>query len=229
MEHEGSSVYACISDFIAPKEAKKEDFVGLFAVTAGIGAADLCAKFEAAMDDYNSMLVKAVADRLAEAYAEYMHLIVRKDLWGYAPEESLNAADLHRIRYDGIRPAPGYPSQPDHTEKELMWRLLKAEEVGIHLSDSLSMIPAASVSGLYFAHPKSHYFAVGKVQKDQVSWGGARMSRNNMLNYPCLPGRGLRRSQERQHGRGREELGIHSRLRARVLKRTFWALLPAVF
>lgn len=113
-------------------------------------------------------MVKAVADRLAEAYAEYLHVVVRKELWGYAPEESLNAADLHRIRYDGIRPAPGYPSQPDHTEKLLMWRLLNAEEDGIQLSESLSMMPAASVSGLYFAHPKSHYFAVGKIQKDQV-------------------------------------------------------------
>ena len=167
-------MYTCISDFIAPQSSNKEDFVGLFAVTAGLGADALCEHFEANNDDYNSIMVKAVADRLAEAYAEYLHLLVRKEMWGYAPEESLVAADLHRIRYDGIRPAPGYPSQPDHTEKLLMWSLLKADEVGIELSDSLSMMPAASVSGLYFAHPKSEYFAVGKIQKDQVRDEGAR-------------------------------------------------------
>ena len=156
-------MYSCISDCIAPKSTNKDDFIGLFAVTAGLGAEALCRQYEAKHDDYNSIMVKAVADRLAEAYAEYLHLVVRKELWGYAPEESLVAADLHRIRYDGIRPAPGYPSQPDHTEKLTMWDLLRADEVGIQLSESLSMMPAASVSGLYLAHLQATWLGCGRV------------------------------------------------------------------
>lgn len=121
------------------------------------------------MDDYNSIMAKAIADRLAEAFAEELHLRVRTELWGYNSKEALEAGDLLSIKYEGIRPAPGYPSQPDHTEKKTMWKLLNIEkDTGITLTDSLAMEPAASVCGLYFSHPKSTYFAVGKIQKDQV-------------------------------------------------------------
>ncbi|PIK57079.1 putative methionine synthase-like [Apostichopus japonicus] len=161
--------YTCLSDFVAPKESGVRDYIGAFAVSAGFGVDDLCKGYEEKHDDYNSIMAKALADRLAEAFAEELHERVRKDFWGYDKDESLDANDLHRIRYEGIRPAPGYPSQPDHTEKLTMWNLMKVqEETGIELTESLAMHPAASVSGLYFAHPKSFYFAVGKITKDQV-------------------------------------------------------------
>ncbi|XP_071833315.1 methionine synthase-like [Apostichopus japonicus] len=161
--------YTCLSDFVAPKESGVRDYIGAFAVSAGFGVEDLCKGYEEKHDDYNSIMAKALADRLAEAFAEELHERVRKDFWGYDKDESLDANDLHRIRYEGIRPAPGYPSQPDHTEKLTMWNLMKVqEETGIELTESLAMHPAASVSGLYFAHPKSFYFAVGKITKDQV-------------------------------------------------------------
>jgi len=161
--------YLCLSDFVAPLSSGVKDYVGMFAVSVGFGCNELCAAFEADSDDYNVIMTKALADRLAEAFAEWLHENVRTELWGYCAKESLTAADLHRIKYEGIRPAPGYPSQPDHTEKLTMWRLLQAEpRTGIRLTDSLAMDPAASVSGLYFAHPKSTYFSVGKIDKDQV-------------------------------------------------------------
>ncbi|XP_057364717.1 methionine synthase-like [Daphnia carinata] len=161
--------YLCISDFVAPLASRVRDYIGMFAVSAGFGCDELCAKFEKENDDYNVIMTKALADRFAEAFAEALHEIVRTELWGYCSEERLAPSELHSIKYKGIRPAPGYPSQPDHTEKLTMWRLLQAEpRTGIKLTDSLAMEPAASVSGLYFAHPESRYFGVGKITKDQV-------------------------------------------------------------
>ncbi|KAK7103336.1 methionine synthase-like [Littorina saxatilis] len=160
--------YLCLSDFIAPKHTGVTDYIGLFATTAGLGTDDLCKQYEEQLDDYSIIMVKALADRLAEAFAEAMHEYVRKQYWGYCSDETLDANDLHKIKYQGIRPAPGYPSQPDHTEKENMWRLLKADEVDITLTESLAMQPASSVSGLYFASPHSVYFSTGKIAKDQV-------------------------------------------------------------
>jgi len=153
-ETEMSKSYACISDFVAPRETGLEDYVGLFAVSAGFGCEELCKKYEEQHDDYTVILVKALADRLAEAFAEQLHERVRRELWGYDRTEQLEREDLLKIHYKGIRPAPGYPSQPDHTEKITMWQLLNIQEqTGIKLSDSLAMLPAASVSGLYFANP----------------------------------------------------------------------------
>ncbi|CAL8106852.1 unnamed protein product [Orchesella dallaii] len=161
--------YLCLSDFIAPVESGKTDYIGLFAVSAGFGCTDIVSRFEKDFDDYNAIMAKALADRFAEAFAEELHLRVRTELWGYDPQEILEAGELHSIKYKGIRPAPGYPSQPDHTEKVTMWNLLQATEAtDITLTDSLAMEPAASVCGLYFHNPQSTYFAVGKVHKDQV-------------------------------------------------------------
>lgn len=158
-----------LADFIAPKESGVDDYIGMFAVTAGIGIEKLVDKFEKDNDDYNSIMTKALADRLAEAFAEYLHIVVRKEYWGYAPDESLSNEDLIKEKYIGIRPAPGYPAQPDHTEKPILFSLLEAEKnAGIKLTESMAMYPAASVSGLYFSHPESRYFNVGKIEKDQV-------------------------------------------------------------
>ena len=169
MEVEGQKSYLCISDFVAPLQSGIQDYIGVFATTAGFGCEELCAQFDEDHDDYNSIMIRALADRLSEALAEKLHLDVRRSYWGYKPEEELSAQELLKVSYDGIRPAAGYPTQPDHTEKLTMWKLLNIEEnTGINLTDSLAMVPAASVSGLYFAHPKSTYFSVGKVKKDQV-------------------------------------------------------------
>jgi 5-methyltetrahydrofolate--homocysteine methyltransferase len=141
----------------------------MFVTSAGFGLHEICQKFKEENDDYSFIMAEALADRLAEAFAEVMHVMVRKELWGYAPDENLVTEDLIKVKYDGIRPAPGYPSQPDHTEKTTMWELMNVhEEIGVELTDSMAMLPAASVSGLYFAHPKSMYFAVGQITKDQV-------------------------------------------------------------
>ncbi len=157
-----------LADFVAPKDSGRVDYVGAFAVTAGIGIDALCAKFDKEHDDYNSIMVKALADRLAEAFAEWLHKRVREE-WGYGRGEKLTNEDLIRERYRGIRPAPGYPACPDHTEKRILFDLLQAEQkAGITLTDSYAMWPAASVSGLYFAHPEAKYFAVGKIDRDQV-------------------------------------------------------------
>ncbi|PWT71582.1 MAG: methionine synthase [Proteobacteria bacterium] len=159
----------CLADFIAPPEAKVSDYLGCFAVTAGIGIEDRLAAYERSHDDYNAILLKALADRLAEAFAELMHMRVRTELWGYAPSERLNVEDLIDERYRGIRPAPGYPACPDHTEKRALFELLQAPvNAQITLTDSYAMWPAAAVSGLYFSHPQSRYFAVGKIDRDQV-------------------------------------------------------------
>ena len=155
--------------FIAPKSSGIADYIGMFAVTAGLGAEKIEKRFEAEGDDYSSIMVKALADRLAEAFAEYMHERVRTDLWGYAAGETLSNEALIKEEYVGIRPAPGYPACPDHTEKTFLFNLLDAEQrTGIHLTESMAMIPMASVSGLYFSNAAAKYFAVGKLARDQV-------------------------------------------------------------
>ncbi|HMK85966.1 MAG TPA: methionine synthase [Steroidobacteraceae bacterium] len=160
----------CLADFLAPAESSRADYIGAFAVTAGIGIDAHVARFEAAHDDYGSIMLKALADRLAEAFAERMHERVRRELWGYAPEEALDSAALIREQYRGIRPAPGYPACPDHTEKGALWQLLDAERAaGIRLTESFAMFPTAAVSGWYFSHPESHYFGVGQIDRDQAA------------------------------------------------------------
>jgi 5-methyltetrahydrofolate--homocysteine methyltransferase len=157
-----------LSDFIAPKDSGRADYLGGFAVTTGAEVEELAEGFEAKLDDYNAILVKAIGDRLAESLAEYMHKQVR-DEWGFGEEENLSIEDMVREKYRGIRPAPGYPAQPDHTEKSILFKLLDSEKrVGIKLTESFAMSPASSVSGMYFAHPESRYFAVGKINRDQV-------------------------------------------------------------
>ncbi|WP_448568682.1 methionine synthase [Thalassotalea ganghwensis] len=159
----------CLADFVAEQSSGINDYVGAFAVSAGFGAEDLVKQYDAEHDDYNSILVKAVADRLAEASAEYLHEQIRKEYWGYAPDEQLDNDGLIREQYQGIRPAPGYPACPEHTEKGLLWKLLNVEEnIGMELTSSYAMWPGAAVSGWYFAHPESKYFAVAKLGKDQV-------------------------------------------------------------
>ena len=165
----GKEHYFCLSDFVAPKESGLRDYIGAFAVTAGHGIEKWIAKYEDDGDIYNSILLKALADRLAEALAELMHYRVRREFWGYAPEEAFNKADLLRERYQGIRPALGYPACPDHSEKRTLFDLLKAEQnIGINLTEHFSMYPAASVSGIYLANPRANYFGVGKIERDQV-------------------------------------------------------------
>jgi 5-methyltetrahydrofolate--homocysteine methyltransferase len=159
-----------LADFVAPKDSGATDYIGGFAVTAGEGAAELAASFEEENDDYNAIMVKILADRLAEAFAERLHERVRKEFWGYAPDERFENDDLILEKYRGVRPAPGYPACPDHTEKEILFRLLDAEKrAGITLTESFMMNPAASVSGWYFAHPEARYFTVGKIGKDQLT------------------------------------------------------------
>jgi 5-methyltetrahydrofolate--homocysteine methyltransferase len=158
-----------LSDFIAPKESGIQDYIGAFCVSTGFGTAEKAAAFEKELDDYNSIMIKALADRLAEAFAEYLHKEVRTKHWGYAKDEVLGNTDLIKEKYRGIRPAPGYPACPDHLEKESIWELLQVEkEIGVTLTDSLAMWPAASVSGYYFAHPEARYFGLGKIKEDQV-------------------------------------------------------------
>jgi 5-methyltetrahydrofolate--homocysteine methyltransferase len=164
----------CLADFIAPKSSGVADYIGLFAVTAGIGIEKHEKRFEDAYDDYSSILLKSLADRLAEAFAEHLHERVRKDLWGYAEAESLSNEELIKEAYSGIRPAPGYPACPDHTVKADMFKLLQCEEIGMQVTESFAMFPGASVSGFYFAHPESKYFVVGKIGDDQVSDMAAR-------------------------------------------------------
>ncbi len=159
----------CLADFIAPKESGIGDYIGMFAVTAGLGIEKHLKRFEEAHDDFNSILLKSLADRLAEAFAEYLHQRVRTDLWGYAAEEQLNNEALIAEQYQGIRPAPGYPACPDHTVKTEMFRIMQATEIGMALTDSYAMSPAAAVSGYYFAHPEAKYFSVDKIGEDQLT------------------------------------------------------------
>ncbi|WP_396188678.1 methionine synthase [Flavobacterium sp.] len=158
-----------LADFIAPKESNIQDYIGCFCVSTGFGVDEKAAKFEEELDDYNSILVKALGDRFAEAFAEYLHEKVRKEIWGYASEENFSNEELIKENYKGIRPAPGYPACPDHLEKPTIWELLQVEqEIGVKLTESMAMWPAASVSGYYFANPQSKYFGLGKIQKDQL-------------------------------------------------------------
>ncbi len=159
----------CLADFVAPQGSGVADYLGAFAVTAGFGAAELAARFEAELDDYHAIMAKALADRLAEAFAERLHQRVRAEYWGYAPDETLTGEELIREKYVGIRPAPGYPACPDHTEKRALFELLGVtERTGIELTDHMALMPAASVCGWYFAHPDAYYFGVGKIGRDQV-------------------------------------------------------------
>jgi len=164
-----------LADFIAPKTTKKQDYMGCFCVSTGFGTAEHAKAFEAALDDYNSIMVKALADRLAEAFAEYLHKQVRTKHWGYATNEGLTNDDLIKESYRGIRPAPGYPACPDHLEKQTIWEILDVEnKIDVVLTESLAMWPAASVSGYYFGHPDARYFGVGKIKEDQVADFAAR-------------------------------------------------------
>jgi 5-methyltetrahydrofolate--homocysteine methyltransferase len=185
--------HMALSDFIAPNDTGIGDYIGGFAVTAGLGEEEAIAKYIKKTDDYSRIIAKALCDRLAEAFAEAMHQRVRKELWGYAKGEKLTNEELILEKYQGIRPAPGYPAQPDHTEKATLWKLMDIESAtGIELTESFAMWPGASVSGLYFAHPDSHYFGVGKVERDQVEdyasrkgWTVAEAERwlSPVLNY----------------------------------------------
>ncbi|MFM1855997.1 MAG: hypothetical protein RLZ83_1306, partial [Pseudomonadota bacterium] len=161
----------CLADFVAPKSGPgaRPDYIGLFAVTAGIGVEKKERHFLADHDDYSAIMLKALADRLAEAFAERLHQRVRTELWGYAPDEALSNEDLIAEKYRGIRPAPGYPACPDHRVKRQMFEVIKAEEIGMGLTESLAMTPAASVSGFYLAHPEARYFNVGRIGDDQVA------------------------------------------------------------
>jgi len=184
---------AALSDFIAPRSSDVPDYIGAFVVTAGIGEDAVADRFKNANDDYSSILCKALADRLAEAFAERLHARVRREFWGYAPDEALSPDQLILEQYRGIRPAPGYPAQPDHTEKATLFALLDAERnAGVKLTESYAMWPGSSVSGLYFSHPESFYFGVGKIERDQVEdyaarkgWSTAEAERwlSPVLNY----------------------------------------------
>ncbi|MDM1395578.1 MULTISPECIES: methionine synthase [Myroides] len=159
-----------LADFVAPKESGLEDYIGLFAVSTGFGVDEIAKQYEDDLDDYNAIMVKALADRLVEAFAEYLHHAVRKEIWGYASAERLSNEELIKEAYQGIRPAPGYPACPDHLEKGTIWKLLQVEErIGVSLTESYAMFPAAAVSGYYFAHPQSRYFGLGKIEQDQLA------------------------------------------------------------
>ncbi|MBX2847391.1 MAG: B12-binding domain-containing protein, partial [Acidiferrobacterales bacterium] len=165
----GTQPNYCLSDYVAPKETQKSDYVGAFAVTAGHKIEQKIAEFEADHDDYNSIMLKVLADRLAEAFAEHMHERVRKEFWAYETDEQFSNDDLIREKYRGTRPAPGYPACPDHTEKQALWELLEPQEnAGMTITESFAMLPTAAVSGWYFAHPQARYFSVTRIQKDQV-------------------------------------------------------------
>jgi len=169
MKKRSGKANMCLADFVAPKKTGIKDYIGGFAVTTGIGIEEKIELFKGENDDYNDILLKALADRFAEAFAEHMHMLVRKDFWGYAKDESLNNEALIKEKYLGIRPAPGYPACPDHTEKSGLFTLLNAQHnTGIELTESMAMLPASSVSGYYFSNPESQYFGLGKISKDQV-------------------------------------------------------------
>jgi 5-methyltetrahydrofolate--homocysteine methyltransferase len=185
-----------LSDFVAPRDSGVPDYIGAFAVTAGIGEDEIAERFKQKNDDYSAILAKALADRLAEALAERLHQRVRQEFWGYAPDEGLGSDDLIAEKYRGIRPAPGYPAQPEHSEKATIFKLLPADKIGLKLTESFAMWPGAAVSGLYFSHPESHYFGVGKVERDQVedyakrkAWSVAEAERwlAPVLNYDPKP------------------------------------------
>jgi 5-methyltetrahydrofolate--homocysteine methyltransferase len=169
MSRAGGRANLALADFVAPIGGPA-DYIGGFAVTAGLGELEIAARFKAAGDDYSAILAASLADRLAEAFAEALHHKVRAELWGYAPDEGFDIGALIGEKYRGIRPAPGYPAQPDHTEKQALFELLDATAAtGIELTESYAMTPPASVSGLYFANPEAHYFGVGKIERDQAA------------------------------------------------------------
>ena len=192
-DHSRGRAHTALADFVAPKETGIDDYVGGFAVTTGHGEEEALAKHFEETDDYGRIMFKALADRLAEAFAERMHQRVREEFWGFAKHEQLSNEELITEKYQGIRPAPGYPAQPDHTEKATLWRLLDVKrKAGIELTESFAMWPGSSVSGLYFSHPDSHYFGVGKIERDQVEdyarrkdWGVQEAERwlAPVLNY----------------------------------------------
>jgi 5-methyltetrahydrofolate--homocysteine methyltransferase len=158
-----------LADFIAPKDTGIADYLGVFAVTTGVGIEAHIQRFEAQYDDYSSIMLKALADRLAEAFAERLHERVRKEFWGYAADEQLSNEELIKEKYRGIRPAPGYPACPDHTEKATLWQLLQPDQrIGLSLTENFAMYPTAAVSGWYFSHPEAAYFGTGKIDRDQV-------------------------------------------------------------
>ena len=168
---------SCLADYVAPAGNGYADYIGAFAVTAGIGIDEHVERFEKDHDDYSAIVLKALADRLAEALAEYMHERTRQDFWAYAADEQMTNEQLISERYRGIRPAPGYPACPDHTEKGTLWELLDVEaSIGLQLTDSYAMYPTAAVSGFYFSHPDAKYFAVGKIDRDQVASFAERKS-----------------------------------------------------
>jgi 5-methyltetrahydrofolate--homocysteine methyltransferase len=184
-----------LSDFVAPRDSKLADYIGAFTVTAGIGEDVIAERFKRANDDYSAIMVKALADRLAEAFAERLHQRVRREFWGYAADETFTADELIAEKYRGVRPAPGYPAQPDHTEKGTLFKLLDSERIGVKLTESYAMWPGAAVCGLYFSHPQSHYFGVGKIERDQVEdyakrkgWSVAECERwlAPILNYNVI-------------------------------------------
>ena len=192
-----------LADFVAPASSGAHDYVGAFVVTAGMADDAIARRFEHANDDYSSIMVKALADRFAEAFAEAMHARVRRELWGYAPDEPFTPDELITEPYKGIRPAPGYPAQPDHTEKATLFRLLDAERAtGVQLTESYAMWPASSVSGVYIAHPDAHYFGVAKVERDQVEDYAARKS------YGRRRGRALARAGLELRARDRGRSGV---------------------
>ncbi|MCW8829218.1 MAG: methionine synthase, partial [Gammaproteobacteria bacterium] len=159
----------CLSDYVAPKSSGKLDYVGMFACTTGLGIDEKIVEFEAKHDDYSAIMLKTLADRLAEACAEWLHEMVRKEEWGYGSNENLSNEQLIKEEYQGIRPALGYPACPDHTEKDIVWQLMDVQaQTGIWLTESKAMVPTAAVSGLYFSHPEARYFAVGKINREQV-------------------------------------------------------------
>jgi 5-methyltetrahydrofolate--homocysteine methyltransferase len=158
-----------LSDFIAPKNSSKKDYIGTFCVSTGFGSDELCKKYEDDNDDYSSIMVKALADRLVEAFAEYLHKKIRTSIWGYAKDEATTNEDLIKEKYVGIRPAPGYPACPDHLEKNTLWKLMDVEKnIGVKLTENFAMWPASSVSGYYFANNNAKYFGLGKISNDQV-------------------------------------------------------------
>ena len=167
-QHRAGVPNRSLADFVAPKESGLPDHVGAFAVTGGLGVQDRIAEFKAEHDDYSAILLESLADRFAEGFAELLHERVRKEYWGYSPDESLDNKELIKEQYQGIRPAPGYPANPEHTEKETLWRLLDVDEIGMKLTDRMAMWPGAAVSGWYFGHPESQYFVVGRIGRDQV-------------------------------------------------------------
>jgi 5-methyltetrahydrofolate--homocysteine methyltransferase len=169
-EHRQGIPNRSLGDFVAPKETGLQDHVGAFAVTAGLGGQDKIKEFKDELDDYSAILLESLSDRLAEAFAERLHQRVRTELWGYSDDDGLDNEALIAEKYAGIRPAPGYPACPEHTEKTTLWELLDVQEnTGIELTESMAMWPGASVSGWYFAHPQSQYFVVGRLGRDQVA------------------------------------------------------------